>query len=803
MSTLSPENWKQVSPYLDEALALPESERSAWLDSLRASKPELADVLQKLLQEHGAASQENFLERPRAAVEDDSALHGRTIGPYTLISTVGRGGMGSVWLAERSDGRFERRVAVKFLHFGLAAQGGAERFKREGRILGQLAHPHIAELIDAGVTPDGEPYLVLEYVEGDHIDRYCDEHQLDLEARIRLFLDVLSAVAQAHANLIVHRDIKPSNVLVSKDGQVKLLDFGVAKLLEDDGSSAPPTRLTLEGAGALTPLYAAPEQVSAGTITTATDVYALGVLLYMILTGRHPAGPGPHSPADLVKAIAETEPPRASDAAVPGDGRTVAELRASTPEKLRRQLRGDLDTILAKALKKAAAERYGSVAALAEDLQRYLRHEPVSARPDTLVYRARKYARRHRAGLAVAVGFMLVVVGFAVLQAFQLRRITRERDHANRITQFMTNMFRVSDPGQARGNKITVREVLDKASKNIDAGLAKDPEVQAQMMHVMGDVYEGLGLFPDAESLLRRAIEIRSRVLGSNHPDTLQSRSDLGAVLQQEGRYAEAESLQRETLEAQRRLLGLNHPDTVMSIVNLGGTLVLEGRYQEAEKFHREALDLARRILGPDDPTTLSAMHNLGSDLYSEGRYAEAEKLDRETLEICRRSFGSDHPATLASMTNLGVVLMDEGRNSEAESLARETLDTQRRVLGAEHLLTLQTMSSLGLILKREGRYADAEKLIRDTLEIDRRVLGPDHSETTQCIYNLACIAALKGNRDEALSLIREAVDHGFTATFDVGVIEKDPDFNSLHGDPRFAALIAYAKERAGAPAPK
>src|SRR5215472_4425863 len=281
MLTLTPDRWQEISPYLDQALSLPEAERAAWLESFRAEKPELVDVLQELLKEHGALAREHFLERGPMEPANEVFLPGRTLGPYRLISPIGQGGMGSVWLAERSDGRFERRVAVKFLNFAVAARGGAERFKREGRILGRLADPHIAELIDAGVTANGEPYLVLEHVEGEHIDEYCDRHALSVEARVKLFLDVLGAVAEAHAHLIVHRDIKPSNVLVRNDGQVKLLDFGIAKLLADGATPAPPTLLTADGGGALTPLFATPEQVTGGAVTTATDVYALGVLLYM------------------------------------------------------------------------------------------------------------------------------------------------------------------------------------------------------------------------------------------------------------------------------------------------------------------------------------------------------------------------------------------------------------------------------------------------------------------------------------------------------------------------------------------
>jgi serine/threonine-protein kinase len=317
--------------------------------------------------------------------------------------------MGSVWLAQRSDGRFERQAAVKFVSIALTSRATEERFQREGRILGRLTHPHVAELLDAGISADGSPYLILEYVDGVAIDQYCDEHKLDVDARVKLFLGVLSAVAEAHANLIVHRDIKPSNVLVRKDGQVKLLDFGIAKLLAQDGDPAAPTLLTLEGSSALTPRFAAPEQVTGGTVTTATDVYALGVLLYLLLTGQHPAGADGNSPAELVKAIVEVETPRASG--IVSDGGTASEKRSTTCEKLRRQLNGDLDTILAKTLKKNPQERYTSVTTFADDLQRYLKHETISVRPDTFAYRAGKFLRRNRTGMAFAIVATALVIG--------------------------------------------------------------------------------------------------------------------------------------------------------------------------------------------------------------------------------------------------------------------------------------------------------------------------------------------------------------------------------------------------------
>jgi len=759
MPALRPEQWQEVSPYLDYALSLSEQERAEWLLDFRAQRSEIAKLVEELLQEHRALSQEDFLEGQAQQPSNEDGLVGETVGAYKLVARIGQGGMGNVWLAKRVDGRFERQVAVKFLHFALASQGAAERFRREGRILGQLRDPHIAELVDAGVTPKGEPYLVLEFVQGHHIDEHCDKQKLGVDARIELFLGVLGAVAHAHASLVVHRDIKPSNVLVSAEGEVKLLDFGIAKLLADDTSPATATLLTLEAGGAMTPLFAAPEQVTGGAVTTATDVYALGLLLYLLLTGQHPAGAGPHSPADLIEAITETEPRLASGAIALDDGQGIAQARGTTPEKLRRQLRGDLDTILSKALKKNPVERYASVAALANDLGRYLKHEPISAHPDTIGYRAAKFVRRHRPGVALtAVALIAVLAGVSgtLMQARNARHqrdaAIRERDRANRIRDFMTGMFKVSDPNEKSARDVTARQILDKASGDIKTGLAKDPELQAQMMHVMGNVYGNLGLHDRAQSLLERAIEVNLAARGPKDPETLSTMNSLGDTLVQQGRYSEAEKLQREALEGQRRALGPEHPDTLVTMGDLAGTLALEGHLEEAEK------------------------------------------LGRETLEKQLRVLGSENHHTIVSMDTLAVILGEEGRFAESEQLEGQAIDLERRVYGPDHLGVVMSMANQADTLYLMGKYSEAKQLLQQTLDIQRRVFDPNHPETARSLYNLGCLAARDSKRDEAFSLLGQAIDHLSPRT--VPKVDNDPDLNSLHGDPRFAKLVARARQR-------
>ena len=777
---------------------------------------------------------------PTARAEDRLS-----IGAYLLTRKLGEGGMGQVWLAEQTA-PVKRQVALKLIKGGLYDSAVIQRFEAERQSLAVMNHPAIAKVFDAGATKDGQPYFVMEYVDGPSITRYCDSKRLNIRERLNLFIKVCEGVQHAHQKAIIHRDLKPSNVLVVEvDGKPfpRIIDFGIAKAISTQPSTNQ-TVFTRLGVFVGTPGFMSPEQADPGVsdIDTRTDVYSLGMILYVLLAGTLPFDPEQwkKKPFDEVLQQLREEDPQSPSTKLGEEKETAtaaAKTRGMEPNHLARMLHGDLDCITLKAIEKDRTRRYGTPSELAADLERYLENRPVVARPASTGYRLRKYVRRHLVGVGVAAGLALLLGAFATVQAVELRRITRERDRASRITDFMTNMFKVSDPSEARGNSITAREILDKASKDIDTGLSKNPDLQAQMMHVMGIVYLDLGLYSQAQLLLSRAVEIRRRMLGPEHPDTLASMKGLARTLDSAGQYAEAEkllrqtldierrvlgpehpntlasmnglantlsdeghdadaeTLYRQTLDIERRVLGPQHPDTLKLVGNLGIILQEQGKYSEAEKIQRETLDMGRRIRGPEHPDTLAWMDNLANTLYEEGRYSESEALHREALDIKRRILGPEHPSTLLSMSNLGSTLERMGQYAEAARLFQRTLEIRRRVLGPEHPDTLMSMNDLGGVLGKEGQYASAEKLLRQTVEIQRRVLGPDHPDTASSTYTLACLATWKEGLDEALSLLREAVDHGLDQTHLLDM-ERDPDLRRLQGDPRFKALITYARER-------
>jgi serine/threonine protein kinase len=778
MPPVDPDRWRVLSPYLDEALDLASDEdRATWLRSLSARDAELAADLRSLLDEHHAVHESGFLEGAVPSVlhpASTASLGGQIVGSYRLLSLIGEGGMGSVWLAERCDGRFEGRAAVKLLNIALMGRAVEGRFRREGHILARVTHPHIAHLIDAGVTAGGQPYLVLELVEGQHIDRYCADHALSLDARLRLFLDVLDAVSHAHANLIVHRDIKPPNVLVSTDGKVKLLDFGIAKLIADEASpdgmpALGTSALTRDGGAPLTPEFAAPEQLTRGPVTTATDVYALGVLLYVLLTGQHPAGEALGSPATLVRAVVEDEPRRMSEVVV---GRTEASgalARHATqcgtaPSKLRRALRGDLDTIVAKALKKEPAERYGSVPALADDLRRYLRGEPIGARPDTMRYRAAKFAGRHVRGIAASVA---VLVLMTAVTAFYTTRLAAERDRAQReaakaakVSEVLTGLLMSADPisNRATPGGLTVRGLLDGGTEQVQKALADQPEARAEILSVLGRLYRQFGVYDKAQSLLEQALASGEQVFGPEHLRLAQTLNQLGAVLTDKGDYAAAAQTLERALEMRRHLLGSEHADVAVTMVELGRVYQDRGFNDRSEPLQRDALAIRRRVLGPDHPETAVSMSALGSVLRLKGDLGGAELLLRQCLELNRRTRGERHANSGTTLHDLGLIALTRRDYPAAEALFLESMGIHRQALGDTHPLVASALNNLAHVWAARGRHDEAAAALQQALAIARTALGNDHQLVAIYGINLAVVHVASGKPREAVPLLQEGL---------------------------------------------
>jgi serine/threonine protein kinase/tetratricopeptide (TPR) repeat protein len=773
MSSVTPDRWRALSPYLDEALDLEGDARAAWLASLAARDAMLAADLRSLLDDHDAANDAGFLEK---GVPNDlrpapgEALAGLIVGAYRLVSLIGQGGMGSVWLAERCDGRFEGRAAVKLLNLGLMGRAIEGRFRREGHILAKVTHPHIAHLIDAGVTEAGQPYLVLELVEGEHIDRYCNQHALPLRSRIRLFLQVLEAVAHAHANLIVHRDIKPTNVLVRSDGEVKLLDFGIAKLVEGETSGAGGTSaLTREAGAALTPEFAAPEQLSHGQVTTATDVYALGVVLHVLLTGEHPNAEALGSPAALVRAIVEQEPRRMSDVvagrlANPEREAQYGERFGTTPARLRRELRGDLDTIAAKALKKNPTERYGSVTALADDLGRYLRGEPIGARPDTVRYRAAKFARRHVGAIsatAAVIVLLAAVIGFYTMRlAAERDRAQREAARATKVSEVLTGLLTNADPIANRATRegLTVRGLLDGGVDQAEKALADQPAAAAEIFAVLGRLYRQFGVYDKAQRLLELALANGEKAFGPEHLQQARVLNELGAVLTDRGDDAGAEQNLRRALDMRRHLLGTDHADVAVTMVELGRFYQDRGQYERAEPLKREALAIRRRVLGEEDRETAVSLSDLASELRLRGDLDGAEVLLRQGLVINRKTRGERHANTGTTLHDLGLIAAARHDFVTAEALFREAMDIHQEALGPTHPNVAIGLNSLAHIWEAQGRHDDAARSLAQALDIARPALGADHQLVAIYSANLAAIQLARHRPREAEPLLLEAL---------------------------------------------
>ena len=804
--------WTEVRALFEELVELAPAERDRRLAALADS--ELARRVAALLAADSQAGR--FLETPAVGVAgglfegvaelEAEAPPPERIGPYRILERLGRGGMGEVLLGERADGLFEQRVAIKLLRRGMGSDDILQRFSRERRILARLEHPHIARLLDGGATEDGRPYFVMELVEGEPITAYCRSRDLPVADRLRLLADCCDAVAAAHRNLVVHRDLKPSNVLVTRDGEVKLLDFGIAKLLgpEDTGEAAAETRTEHR---LLTPAYAAPEQILGEPVTTATDVWALGALAYELLTGSLPQKREGRSAAALAAAAADDaiERPSQRVATEPLAALPLSQPTETDRRRLERQLRGDVDNILLSALRREPERRYASVTAFAGDLRRHRDGQPVKARPDTFGYRVGKFVRRNRVAVGAGVLIFASLVAGLAVAAWQARRAEAHAKiaaaaarRAEGVKEFLIGLFEVADPEQASGGSITASELLDQAGKRLQTELSSAPDIQADLLEAVARIDKGLGRLDTAGDLAKRSLEIRERILPAGDaaigrslatlgavkmsqgkldeaekeitaalkvlnvaeaPDSLataRAQSDLGQVLFWKGQAAAAEKSERGVYETYRRVLGDDNPQTAMHLRNLGVLLDELDRIDEAEKAYRDSQAILVRQLGPDHVNLGYSYVNLAVLLsIRRGQAAEAEELYKHGLEIRRKALGSKHPTVGQALQLTALFYLNQGRLEESEATYNEALALFRGI-DPKHFEVGKCMNGLALVASRRGRYAEAEKIMEEVEALFREVLGEKHSFTWQVRGNRASQIQFQGRLEEAETLERE-----------------------------------------------
>jgi non-specific serine/threonine protein kinase/serine/threonine-protein kinase len=699
------------------------------------------------------------------------------IGPYKLIRQLGVGGMGEVWLAEQTH-PVRRQVALKVIKAGMDTAQVVVRFEAERQALAMMDHPAIARVYEAGATPQGRPYFVMEYARGEPISAYCHNHSLTVHQRIDLLLHVCEGVQHAHQKGIIHRDLKPSNVLITMQDDrpvPKIIDFGVAKATSQTLTDS--TMYTEAGAFVGTAEYMSPEQASGLLdLDTRTDVYALGAILYELLAGTLPfeskalRGKGLE---ELRRTICEVDPPRpsarvAAVAAVPGVSATLI----ASAQRLAAQLRGDLDWITMKALEKDRARRYGSASDLAADLRRHLEHQPVLAGPPSRLYKVQKFVRRHRAGVAAASVVLALLIAFAITMTVQAQRIARERDRANReaeranreasaatqVSEFLKGLFNVSDPSEARGNTLTAREILDTGADRIRNELSGQPEVQARLMDTMGTVYTSLGLYRDAEPLLKEAVETDRRTLGPDHPQTLAAVNRLANLYWYQDRLSEAEPLYLEAVGKSRQVLGLEHQATLRAQTDLASLYTVQKRFDEAERLVKDTADAQARVLGVGHADTRLSRNILQAIYFQQARYGEAEVIAREVFETSLKVMTEQHPDTLADMHNLATVYDRQNRFGEAESLYLRAIKGKSRVLEDTHPSTIRSVQRLATMYLRQKRFREAETQL------------------------LGAVAALTAARDNAAA--SPTTD---TTTLD-GVVSQLADLYDAWGQPSKAA---------------
>ena len=691
---------------------------------------------------------------------------------YKIIEELGKGGMGIVYKAEQIK-PVKRNVALKVIKLGMDTAQVVARFESERQALAVMEHPHIAKVFDAGATETGRPYFVMELVRGVPITEYCDTYNLTTHERLELFIPVCQAIQHAHQKGVIHRDLKPSNVLVAiqEDKPVpKIIDFGIAKATEH--RLAEKTVFTEQGQLIGTPEYMSPEQadMSGLDVDTRTDIYSLGVLLYELLVGALPFDPETLRRAgfaEIQRIIRESEPPKASTrlSSLGDTQASIAKNRRTDPSSLHRQLKGDLDWIIMRAMAKDRTQRYASSSELASDIDRHLKHEPIQASPPSTIYRVRKYIRRHRTGVVAAalIGLALVIgiagTSMGMVKARRAEEKARqEAETAQQVSGFLVDIFRVSDPSEAKGNTITAREILDEGAHKIQTELEGQTVIQARMMNTMGFVYMNLGLYEQSAALLENALELRQKIHGENHPEVAESCYSLSRLYLEQGKYAEAESLVKRSLDIRKKVLGMENPLTADSFKALGEIYRMTKKLDEAEYFFQQSLEIREKVFGPEHSSVATSLFSLANVAYIRGQYDQAGSLYKRALEIWEKTLEPEDLRIIHTLGNLAALYEDQSKFTEAEPLYERCLSLCEKVYGPDHPNLSIILNNLGHFYSRQDRFTESEPLLKRSISIKEKALGPEHPELAQGLDNLAIDYCYQGKFEVAIPIFQRAL---------------------------------------------
>ncbi len=780
---MTPQRWQQLKPLIESALERDPSARSAFLDRACGGDPVLRAEAEAYVHAHDRDP--DFIETPAIQAvatvippPDLDLSPGRMVGPYRIIRQIAAGGMGAVFLAIRADDAYQKHVAVKVIRRDPLAtpRQRAEllrRFRTERQTLANLDHPNIARLFDGGQTDDGTPYLVMEYIQGRTIDCFCDDHKLNTAQRLDLFRGVCEAVNFAHQKLVIHRDLKPGNILVTETGIPKLLDFGLAKLLDAD-DSALAHQLTVTGAQPMTPAYASPEQIRGKPISTATDVYSLGVILFELLTGHRPYPIANQPIHEIARRICEDEPERPSTKIsriesidVPDGGpaatltpESVSRTRDGKPERLRRRLRGDVDTIVLKALQKEPERRYKSVEQFGEDIRRHLAGEPIAARRATAGYRAGKFIRRNKLGVTAVALVTLSLVGGMIATQIKAREATRQLQSVNQLNKILRDLFKGSEldedaPRQVEKAQVVLDKVLRNGTVQVQQ-LAGDPELQARLQNTLGVVNYHLGRFDEALKLQQAALDTRLSMLGESNPNTIISMINIAEVFIQLGQWTDARIYLRRAIALAEHVDGMGPRDKLAAQYNLARVLRKLNLIDEADQCYRAALEAAAAF-GERDPATLAIMNSYGGCLREQNRLPEAEQMLSRAVQLRGEVLGTDHAATLSSLSNLAWVRNAMGKRAEALASYRTLVESSNRALGPNDPKSLAIANNYAFCLMRAGRPEEAEPIFRALGKSAETAYPAKHINRALFAGNLGeCLVKLK-RCDEAEQLLLTA----------------------------------------------